>query len=256
VRLLASGSGLALFFCAGVAAANPDISGYSGKDYNGVKDVCTTSCHAKGVTPVPTLTITAPTTIKAGATGEVSIKITGTRKATVLNAALTTGSVATAGQNTIIPFAEAEPSEVASGKAIAGATATYKFSFVPPNKNGNITLHVTGMSTNLDDSTGGDAIKSETRTITVTDATPEPPDAGSGASSSSSSTGGTSSSSGTTSKPADGGVSADDGVVIDRTRTPASEADGCDVTRGGFDGGAAFLALAVAAVLASARRRK
>ncbi|MBX3233652.1 MAG: hypothetical protein KIT84_21135 [Labilithrix sp.] len=251
MRSLALGFGVGAFLLASGAGANPDISGYSGKPYDGVADTCTTNCHA-GASPAPTLTITAPESIKAGESGEITIVVNGTRTATALNAALTTGAVATAGQNTVVPFPDEQPSEVASGRAVNGANGTYKFTFVPPNRNGNITLYVSAMSTNLDRNRNNDGVKSETRTIMVTDAKEEPAPTDGGASSSSSSS---SSSGGVSTKPSDAGRGGDDDDDDDATPAPAEE--GCGVTpSGGLDAGAALLALGVAAVLVSARRRR
>lgn len=254
------------------ASANPGITGYSGKPYNGMSATCTTNCHAAS-NPQPTLAITAPATVQAGSTTEVTLVVNGTRARTSMNAAFTDGTKTVAGTNTARPLGDLEPTEIgAKDPPPNGASGTYTFSFIAPNKNGPITMWVAGMSTNLNSNTSGDGVAVTTRTITVSgaDAGTPPTDAGtsssgngvdggSDASTSSGSSGGT--------KPADGGSSSGDPGSSSGGASSSGEGggeasdSGCSTTAGGGRAGsdtdttAAFASLLVAASLLLAKRR-
>jgi MYXO-CTERM domain-containing protein len=145
-------------------SAHPGVTGYSGKPYNGMSETCTTNCHATGGA-APTLTITAPTTVQAGSTTSVTIVVAGNKSRTSMNAAFSDGVK--------------EPTEVAATVPPPnGATGTYKFSFIAPQRNGPVTMWVAGMAAS-GNGTGGDGIANATRTITVIGAVAPPtPDAG------------------------------------------------------------------------------
>lgn len=178
---------LALCLVSGVARANPGINGYSGKPYFGMAETCDTNCHKPPSTPLPTLTLTVPTTVQAGSKNDVTLVIAGTRARTSFDAAFTDGVVVTAGQNTNVPFPVETPDEItAVTPPPSGATGTYKFSFTAPKSNGTITLYVAAMSAN-GAGTANDAVAKTTRTITVTGGTTPTSDAGTSSSSSSSS---------------------------------------------------------------------
>lgn len=262
---LALAVSLSALFVARVAAANPGITGYSGKPYNGVTDTCKTNCHVGGGT-APTLDITVPTAMKAGDTAAVTLVINGTRTRTSMNAALSDGVTATKGQNTEIPFPVQTPGEVA---AVApppnGANGTYKFSFVAPNKNGPITLWIAAMSANGTGS-GGDGVATATRTITVSGATQPGTDAGT------TTDGGVEGSTDAGSKPdgrapagsSDGGPEgAEDGATSSgssrRSSTPSDDDQGgCRAARSGTpaDAGALALIIGTLALVASRRSRR
>jgi MYXO-CTERM domain-containing protein len=246
------------------ASANEGITGYSGKPYNGVSETCTTNCHQPSGA-APTLQITVPSSMKAGETAEVTIVVNGTRSRTSMNAALSDGVVAKAGQNTSIPFPDQTPGEVA---AVApppnGASGTYKFSFVAPQKNGSITLWVAGMSAS-GSGTGNDNIATTTRTITVTGATAPDPDAGPSSSSGGAPTG----DGGATGSPSkDGGASGDEeddegssgGTSSNGSRRRSSsppEESSCSSAAGrGRAGASTLLVLLAAAALVRRRRRQ
>lgn len=251
------------------ASANPGITGYSGKPYNGMSATCTTNCHAAS-NPQPTLTITAPATVQAGSTTEVTLVVNGTRARTSMNAAFTDGTKTVAGMNTARPLGDLEPTEIgAKDPPPAGASGTYTFSFIAPNKNGPITMWVAGMSTNFASNTSGDGVAVTTRVITVSGADAGTPpvdagtssggngtDAGSDASTSGGSSGGT--------KPVDGGSSSGDpgsssGAASSGGEAGGEAADGgCSTSGGGRAGSdttAAFASLLVAASLLLVKRR-
>ncbi len=250
---------IAALLASGTARAHPGITGYSGKPYNGTSETCTTSCHAKGANP-PTLTITVPTTVQAGSTSQVTIVVAGNRTRTSLNAAFSDGVKTTKGTNTDTPLAAQEPTEIA---AVApppnGASATYKFSFVAPSVPGAITMYVAGMAAS-GAGTGGDAVLTTTRAITVTAADAgAPSDAGSSSGGDASASGGTSGTSGTSgssgsSGSADGGSSggasgasgASSGEATGRS-DDSGESSGCAIgaQAPGPPGRASLLGLAV-----------
>lgn len=248
------------------ADANPGITGYSGKPYNGVTDTCKTVCHSGNGTP-PTLNITVPSAMTAGDTAEVTIVVNGTRTRTSMNAALSDGVKATKGQNTEVPFPVETPGEVA---AVApppnGANGTYKFSFVAPNKNGPITLWVAGMSAS-GSGTGGDGVATATRTITVSGATSTPADGGSpdpedgGPGTDEPADGGAKSDAGTSNGRDDADDGEDDGASSGsrgRRVTGSEDAGGCASARAAtLDGGAiASAAIAVLGLVLSRRRMR
>jgi MYXO-CTERM domain-containing protein len=159
-------------------SAHPGVTGYSGKPYNGMSETCTTNCHATGGA-APTLTITAPTTVQAGSTTSVTIVVAGNKSRTSMNAAFSDGVKTIEGANTDTPLPVEEPTEVAATVPPPnGATGTYKFSFIAPQRNGPVTMWVAGMAAS-GNGTGGDGIANATRTITVIGAVAPPtPDAG------------------------------------------------------------------------------
>ena len=245
------------------AGAHPGITGYSGKPYNGTSETCTTNCHAKGANP-PTLTMTVPTSVVAGSTSQVTIVVAGNRVRTSLNAAFTDGVKTVKGTNTDTPLPAQEPTELAAvDPPPSGATATYKFSFVAPNVPGAITMYVSGMAAN-GSGTGGDAVATTTRAITVTAV-----DAGmasdAGSSSGTSGTSGTSgggtsgggTSGGGTSGGTDGGSSsATSGMPASSSGAAVPPADdgsasGCSIgaVGRGADGSVSLSALGLSALL-------
>jgi hypothetical protein len=240
----------------GTARANPGINGYSGKPYFGSNDTCDTNCHKPPSTPIPTITLTIPTTVQAGSKTDVTLVVGGTRARTSFDAAFSDGVVVTAGQNTNVPFPVETPDEVvAVDPPPAGATGTYKFSFTAPKTNGTITLWVAAMSAS-GAGTANDGVAKTTRTITVTGGTNPPPDAGTASSSGGSS--GTASSSGTTtdaggatSSSSGESASSSSGSAASGRRLPSSDEGGCRLAPS-FD--ASWIAVAVA-VTAAARGR-
>lgn len=250
----------ALLFVSGTASASPGINGYSGKPYFGVGDTCETNCH-KQSTPIPTITLTIPTTVQAGSKNDVKLVVSGTRARTSFDAAFSDGVVVTAGQNTKVPFPVETPDEVvAVDPPPSGATGTYEFSFTAPQTNGTITLWVAAMSAS-GAGTANDGVAKTTRTITVTGGTNPVPDAGGGASSSGGSSSGTTSSGGTT----DGGAGSSSGGDDDDESSSSSSGSGIGGRRlpSSDDGGgchsapstdASWLAIALA-VTAAARGR-
>ena len=250
------------------AFANPGISGYSGKPYNGVSETCKTNCHGGGGA-VPTLNITVPAAMKAGEKADVTIVVNGTRNRTSMNAALSDGVTATGGQNTTIPFPVATPGEVAAVTPPPnGQNGTYRFSFTAPNKNGPITLWIAGMSAS-GAGQGGDGVAVTTRTITVSGATtppdpdvPPPEDAGA-SSSGGTADGGTRTGDGGT-KPRDAGGDDDDddsssGGSSGRRLVPADDEGGCAAAGRTSPADASAIAIAAVgaiAIVAKRRRRR
>jgi len=262
------------------ASANPGITGYSGKPYNGSSHTCL-ECHGGGGAP-PTVDITIPTAMKAGQSADVTIVIKGSRVRTSMNAAFTTGVVATKISNTDIPFPLQTPDEIAAVVPPPdGATGTYKFSFVAPNKNGTITMYLAAMSAN-GSGTGGDGVAVTTRDITITGATSGgPTDGGAGDGGGPGPTGdgggpgptgdaGTGTGTGTdggvrttgdgggaSGPPADdGGTGASEGEDENSNTPQSGSVGGCSAAARGVDGSAFGLALVAALGLIASKRRR
>jgi uncharacterized membrane protein YgcG len=221
---------VALFLASGSARANPGINGYSGKPYFGVGDTCDTNCH-KPSTPIPTITLTIPTTVQAGSKNDVTLVVAGTRVRTSFDAAFSDGVVVTAGSNTNVPFPVETPDEVvAVDPPPAGATGTYKFSFTAPKTNGTITLWVAAMSASGAGNVN-DGVAKTTRTITVTGGTNPTPDAGttssSGGSSGSTASSGTTTDGGASSSSGGESASSSSGSGASGRRLPSSDDGGC-----------------------------
>jgi hypothetical protein len=249
---------LGFLLASGTASAHPGINGYSGKPYFGMADTCATNCH-KASTPVPTITLTVPSTVQAGSKNDVRLVVAGTRVRTSFDAAFSDGVVVTAGQNTNVPFPVETPDEVvAVDPPPSGATGTYEFSFTAPQTNGTLPLWVAAMSAS-GAGTANDGVATTTRTITVTGGTNPVADAGT-SSSGGSSSGVTSSSGGTS----DGGSSTSGGSAASGSssgsgaggrRLPSSDDGGCHVA-GARDASWTTIALAImAAARGRARRR-
>lgn len=260
------GFAVVLFACR-TASANPGITGYSGKPYGGTTETCVTNCHANGGGK-PTLTIDVPSALTANATGQVSITVSGSSARTSLNAALSDGVTATAGQNTTVPFPTQTPGEVAAvSPPPGGGSATYKFSFVAPNKNGPIMLWVAGMAAS-GSGTGGDAVSFATRTITISGATATNPpgkDAGNG-NGNGTSDGGTSGASGNGGESNGVGASGSGDDDDDRDGTTSSGSgrrlsyndsdSGCATAPSGTAAGSAASAAMAASIVALLRQRR
>lgn len=233
------------------SAANPGITGYSGKTYDGISETCSTTCHGKGAA-LPALSIDAPSALTAGQTASVTIVVDGKSTRTSLNAALSDGVTATAGTNTVIPFPKQTPGEIgATSPPPSGAKGTYTFTFVAPNRNGTIMLWVAGMAANGSGS-GGDGVATTSREITITGATAPPPgDDDAGAPDDDD-------------VPIDGGRDADAKAADDADETSSGsrgrrlasqDSGGCASSGSPHHGTSGWLGIAVIAALLALRRR-
>jgi len=261
--LTASVTTLVVALSARAAHANPGITGYSGKPYNGTSATCDSTCHTAN-NPAPTLNITIPASVTAGSTNEVTVVVQGTRQRTSMNAAFSDGVVATKGMNTEIPFPAQTPEEVGAVEPPPnGATGTYKFSFKAPATNGTITMWLAAMSAS-GAGTGGDGITKTTRTVTVTGGTTPPTDAGTDSGTTlpdAGDAGGRADSGpGGSNGGSDAGSSSGEVDGPSGSRTPTTDDGGCAV-RGGSGASSEHAALAGAwltgaLVLLAARRRR
>lgn len=240
---------------ASVASATPLVPvGYTNKQ--GM--VCSTSCHSKGGA-MPTVTLTGPTTVAAGATANYTLTVGGSDQRCAV--AATTGVVLTPTSAAL----KKEFDELASD-GLKVATPTCTFSLVAP-KAGPITIWYLG-SNQSGSGTGGDGFRYSTMNVTVTGGT-TPADAGA-------------SDSGTTPTPTDGGSSPTptdgggavkdsgsgtgtlpDGAVAPGTRDPSNPAfiptdedGGCNAAGSPVSLSGLFGAASVAGALMLARRRR
>jgi hypothetical protein len=157
----------------GTAEARPGIVGFSGRPLNGSSDTCT-ACHTDSTDP-PRLDITAPATIAAGTTGQITVVVAGSRVRTSLNASFPDGVSAIAGTDTQVPMPLEVPNEVAAvTPPPSGATGTYTFGFVAPATNGPLMLWVAAVSANGNGAPTGDGVAATARTITVFGGTDAP----------------------------------------------------------------------------------
>lgn len=240
---------------ASVASATPLVPvGYTNKQ--GM--VCSTSCHAKGGA-MPTVTLTGPSTVAAGATANYTLTVGGSNQRCAV--AATDGVVLTPTSTAL----KKEFDELASD-GLKVATPTCTFSLVAP-KAGPITIWYLG-SNQSGSGTGGDGFRYSTMTVTVTGGT-TPADAGA----SDSGTTPTPTDGGTSPTPTDGGGAAKDagtgtgtlpdGAVAPGTRDPSNPAfmptdedGGCNAAGSPVSLSGLFGAAGVAGVLLLARRRR
>jgi len=158
----------------GVAAARPTgISGASGKS----GFICN-QCHSGGATP--TVQLTGPATLAAGAQATYTLTITGgAAVAGGLDAALDDASLAAGAHlGTVSPLTKISNGEVTHTQPndFAAGTLSFQFAVVAPSAARTMTLWVAGNSTNHDGSSSGDKAAGTMMSITVAGAPSPPPD--------------------------------------------------------------------------------
>lgn len=243
---------------ASVASATPLVPvGYTNKQ--GM--VCSTSCHAKGGA-MPTVTLTGPSTVAAGATANYTLTVGGSNQRCAV--AATTGVVLTPTSGAL----KKEFDELASD-GLKVATPTCTFSLVAP-KAGPITIWYLG-SNQSGSGTGGDGFRYSTMAVTVTGGTTPPADAGTSDSGTTPTP--TPTDGGSSPMPTDGGGAVKDsgsgtgtlpdGAAGPATRDPSNPAfmptdedGGCNAAGSPVSLSGLFGAASVAGVLLLARRRR
>ena len=168
MRLLSSfAAGLTLLAWAGLAAATPGITGSSGRNGG---DTCK-SCHGSN-SPSPEFEIGLPENVQAGATVEVTVKMTGSLKdgdcgtghgggcKLAFNAAFDADAVVTPGTLTM---QGSSPNEVVTiriddvpATTAADLTTTSTFSVKIPMRVGSLNFYVAGINTNGNAQNSGD----------------------------------------------------------------------------------------------------
>lgn len=165
---------------ASVFATPAGISGFSGKSAG---SNCG-ACHTGGA--APTVAVTGPTTLAAGATGSYTVTITGGAGANAgvdaaFSGATSAAAAFTAGTGTKVLNGELVQS---AAKPFAAGTATFTFTVKAPTAGGMFTLNVAGLSANNNNGPDGDGFATATLNITVpgggADAGTPAADAGSG----------------------------------------------------------------------------
>lgn len=148
------------------------ISGFSGKTAG---STCG-ACHTGGA--APTVTVTGPGTLAAGATGSYTVTVAGTGVNAGFDAALSGANAATAafqaGTGTKVLNGELVQS---AAKTFAGGSAVFTFSVKAPASTGMLTINVAGLSSNANLSPDGDGAAVATLDVMVGTVAPTP-DAG------------------------------------------------------------------------------
>jgi hypothetical protein len=153
------------------ALAEPDgIYGYSGQ----ISSTCN-NCHSGGT--APTVTLSGPSTLMAGASGTYTLTISG-------GAGVVGGlDVSTVSDAMLIPGngMQGIGSEVThtSPKSFSGGTVSFSFTVSAPSASGTVKLYGAGLSANGNGHNSGDRAGTTTFSITVTGGAPPPVDAGS-----------------------------------------------------------------------------
>jgi uncharacterized protein (TIGR03382 family) len=178
---------VAAFFLSSTAHANSTgMTGRSGKQSS--TTTCTMACH--GLNPsaaTPTVKLTGPETLVAGATGNYTLKITGGAGVKGgMNAAVSNngGTLGIIGSD--LKLVGGELTHTAA-KTFTGTELQFDFTLKAPSAGGTTTtLFASGNSTNGDGTQDGDRSASDILAIQITDSTGTPdagtgnPDAGTG----------------------------------------------------------------------------
>jgi hypothetical protein len=210
MRLLAA-SLLGVLLGSSPAFANSNASGDTGRSSKTAGQTCNTSCHSPSGS-APTVALTGPATLAAGATGNFTLTLTA-------NAAPNTQSgcdIATSTTQATLAATTANLT-LAGGElvqktplAFTNGTATYDFKVTAPTTAGSFTVYAYGLATN-GSGTGGDNGKAATPLVVNV-------------------TGG--------SAPADMGAAVDaGGAAVDDMATPPAGNGGGAGTGGGNGGG-------------------
>ncbi len=159
------------------ALANSRGTGATGNSGKTASQTCNT-CHTGGAEP--TVTITGPDTLAAGATGQYTLTIQGGAAVRGgMNVALSTGTTASLEPGTGLQKLGAEIIHTGP-KAFANNTVSFDFSVIAPSSAGTFTLFGSGNSTNGNGNQEGDRSGVAQRVVTVTGGTGGGTDAGTG----------------------------------------------------------------------------
>lgn len=218
------------------SATSGGITGFSGKGAS----VCSqASCHVSTGAAAPTLTITGPETLVAGATTDFTLELSTTLAKGSVDIAGSDGVKLAAGTN--LQVNGAELTHTAGGVAAAGGKVTFTFKATAPASGTKMTLFAAGLGSD-GVGTAGDGTGKTTKEVAVTGGAPAstPPPAASGSSTTSKT------------KPKDGDED------IRRSENPFAEADSqaqCGLAHGPSRAiEASLLALVALAFLARKRR--
>lgn len=135
------------------------ITNYSGKQAG---TMCNT-CHAGGT--APTVEITGPASLAAGASAMYSVQISGGAGVLAGFNAAASGGQFIAGAGTRVTGGEVTHSV---GKAFAAGSATFSFTYQAPAAAGAVTLYAAGMSASGSNGEMGDMAAMTTLNVTVT----------------------------------------------------------------------------------------
>ncbi len=141
-------------------ASSGGISGYSGNPAIGGGATCS-QCHSGGV--APTVTLDGPTSLSSGQTADYTLTIVG-GNAGGLGVSVTGGELG-AGVDTRIADGEIVQT---STKPTTDGEVTWMFSWTAPNSGGEVTMYGAGNAVNGDFGLGGDAVDTDSLTISVT----------------------------------------------------------------------------------------
>ncbi|MBX3229158.1 MAG: hypothetical protein KIT84_02395 [Labilithrix sp.] len=166
MRLLVSlAVGLAISTVSVAASAYGDgATGYSGKQ----GQTCT-GCHG-GNAAKPTVTITGPDTLAAGATGDYTLTVTTNLTRAAANIAATDGATLVPG--TGLQEGGGELTHT-NGRPTAGGRYAFTFKVTAPATGGPLKLFAAGMGSN-GTGTAGDGTTLSTKDVTVTGGAPAP----------------------------------------------------------------------------------
>jgi hypothetical protein len=267
LRLFCVSTVSAVLLTVAPSSANPGgIAGYTGKPTtNAPQGQSCNACHSGGA--APQVSITGPTSLKAGETGEYAIVVaTGASRASGAVAA-TSGVMLSPIQGGGLRDSFGELVQDGA-KSTSGGQAQFRFRVTAPLSGSTVKLWAVGMGSN-GSGTGGDGTAQITKDITVTGGSGVTPDAGASSSGGNSSTSGSRGSSGTDPEDEDDASSDDSpsssGSSSKRRVSSPAPASACSVSMGGslarsdasLQAALALLAMGALAVLrrASGKRR-
>jgi mono/diheme cytochrome c family protein/chitodextrinase len=155
-----------------VFAFSSGVTGYSGNPAAGGGNTCV-SCHSGGT--APTVTLTGPATVQPGTINSYTLTITGGQaNSGGLDVSVESGSLINTQSSTKLQSSEI--THTARRAAVSGAVS-WSFDWQAPTTAGIYTIYSSGLSTNGDGGTNGDAVSAISTLVTVSTAAPEPPTA-------------------------------------------------------------------------------
>lgn len=143
---------------------------FSGKQ--SASQTCNT-CHMGGT--APTVTLTGPSSLEAGTTGQYSLTIQGGAGVKGgMNVAVDGGAKLTPGAGERLDTATAEITHTAP-KVFSSGQVTFDFSMVAPASAGTVKIYAAGNSVNGDANSTGDQCSTTTLSVTITGGTTTTP---------------------------------------------------------------------------------
>jgi hypothetical protein len=235
LRLLRLSTVSAVLLTAATSLANPGgIAGYTGKPTtNAPQGQSCNACHSGGA--APQVSITGPSTLKAGETGEYAIVVaTGASRASGAVAA-TSGVMLSPVQGGGLRDSFGELVQDGA-KSTSGGQAQFRFRVTAPLSGATLKLWAVGMGSN-GSGTGGDGTAQITKDITVTGGSGVTPDAGASTSGGNPSTSGSRGTSGTDTDDEDDASSDDSpsssGSTARRRISSPAPSSSCSASRRG-----------------------